>query len=355
MAHPTQTERLPETLVAISVCVPVWNDAEWLPRVIESVLAQTYPHWELAISDNASDEDLASRVSRYPDPRIRHVRWPDHVGTYENHNRALSLCRYPWILPIGSDDRLNPDALAVVANRIRRLAADGTSPSMVVAACRRVDRAGSSADRRYYGSQGRKEVRSGLYEARDWLAVLAAPGAPPWNIGSIVFSARALVDAGGAFRPEIGLSADNELVLRLSAYAAVDYVDRPIADFTVRSDSDGNRRFSENRAAGEAETPMGAALASGLRVFSARGLAGPAERRLVSQAIARLYLQRAGQHRILPGGRGRRGAAADVARAIRSWPGLLISAPHVGRAAAAVLAPARAISYASRRLAGTGR
>jgi hypothetical protein len=306
------------------------------------------------ISDNASDEDLASIARRYDDPRIVHTRWPDHVGTYENHNRAVALSRYDWIVPLGSDDRLLPVSLAALADRIASLAAAGIRPSMVVAACRRVDERGQPADRRYYGSQGMRRVRDGLYSPRQWIEVMTDQGAPPWNIGSVAFSRAAIVDAGGPFRPEIGLSADNELVLRLAAYGPVAYVDRPLADFTVRSDSDGNRRFTANRSSGEPETPMGAALASGFRAHAALGSAGPSERARLARAVARLHLQRAGQHRILSGGLGRRGAAADVWRAMRAWPRLLLSPSQLARALAAIAAPRRLLLAASSRLSGRG-
>ena len=345
----------PPPPITFSVCIPVWNDVRWLPGAVESVINQSHASWELVISDNASDEDLAAIVASYADRRIRHVRWPDHVGTYENHNRAVSLCSYDWLVPIGSDDRMAPDALAIFADRIRALAAQGLHPTMVLAACRRVDSDGRPAGRDYYGSRGTKVVRSGVYQSREWLEIMAQPGVAPWNIGSIAFSRRALIDSGGAFRPEVGLSADTELVLRLSAYGPVAYIDKPLADYTVRSDSDGNRRFAANRSRGEPHTPGGAALASGLAVHLARGVAGDRERRVVMRAIARLHLQRAGQHRILQGGHGRRGALQDVWRAVRHWPGVVASPRQLTRAIATVVAPAQVISRVSARLSQRGQ
>lgn len=335
---------------AISVCIPVWNDSHWLPGAIESVVDQTYSNWELVISDNASDEDLGSIVARYADPRIAHRRWDDHVSVYESHNRAMWLCRSEWVLPLGSDDRMQPHCLTTMAERIAELAARGVRPSMVISPCRRVDESGKPADRRYYGSQGVRKVADGLYEPGSWFRVMIAPGAPPWNIGSVTFSTLSLVDAGGAFRPEVGLSADNELVLRLSAYGPVAYCDRPLLDFTVRSDSDGNVRFAANRSSGDPQTPMGAALLSGFEAHEARGHVGPDERKELNRAVARFYLQRAGQHRILSGGRGRSGALADTLRAVRRWPGLLVAPSQLVRALGIMVAPTGLLAAASARM-----
>jgi glycosyltransferase involved in cell wall biosynthesis len=333
--------------IVFSVCIPVFNDATWLPSAIQSVVAQTYADWELVVSDNCSQDDLASIVRGFADARLHYRRWDDHVGTYENHNRALDMGRSDWIVPIGADDRLHPAALEAIADTIRELAGRGVRPSMVVGAAARIDEHGMPAERRYYGSQGAKHVQPGLYDASRWFRVMTSPGAPPWNIGSIAFHRQALVDSGGGFRPEIGLSADNELVFRLAAYAPVAYVGDVLADFTVRTDSDGNRRFAANRAAGDPQTPMGVAMESALRAFEARGLVRRAERWMLARSLARLHLQRAGQHRILHGGRGWRGALMDVGRALRHWPLLVVSPSSLVRAAGAVLAPAALIRRAS--------
>lgn len=333
--------------VRISVCIPVRNDGRWLPSAIESVLAQTYPGWELVISDNASDEDLASIVAAYPDERIRYHRWSDGVGTYENHNRSILLARHAWAQPLGSDDRLHPGCLASIVERIDRLRQDGTEPVAVLTRCRRVDTGGSPAEARYYGSQGMTRVADGLYRGEEWLRIMAAPGAPPWNIGSAAFLVRALADSGGAFRPEIGLSADNELIGRIAAYGAVAYIDEPLLDFTVRSDSDGNRRFLSDRKSGRAGTSMGAALSSALAAHEFHGGVSRSTRAAVRMAVARLHLQRAAQHRILEAGQGRRGALADVVRALRLHPRALASRRGLLTAVGALAAPSGAIRAAS--------
>ena len=338
--------------ITVSVCIPVWNDSQWLPGAIDSVRAQTYRNWNLVVSDNASVEVLEPLVTAHRDHRVRFHRWPDHVGTYENHNRAVFLSSDPWIMPLGSDDRLAPDCLATVVERLEELAKVGVRPSMVVGRSRRVDAAGRSAERHYYGSRGVKVVQDGVYGAREWLRIMTMPGAPPWNIGSVAFSRRAIVDSGGAFRPEVGLSADNELVLRMAAYGPVAYVDRPLCDFTVRPDSDGNRRFVANRSSGEAQTPLGAALRSAVVAHKFHGAVGPSEERMVNVAIARQFVLRAAQHRTLPGGRGRAGAALDVFRAIRHWPGLLVSPGQALRAVGALVAPKSLLTRARSRFVG---
>src|SRR4029453_10609198 len=92
--------------IRFSVYIPVWNEAQWLPGAIESVLAQTYPDWEVIIGDNVSTDHLASIVARYDDPRIRYVRWDRHVPMSENHNRTMLLGQYEWLHVLSADDRM---------------------------------------------------------------------------------------------------------------------------------------------------------------------------------------------------------------------------------------------------------
>jgi len=336
---------------AFSVFIPVWNDAEWLGGAIESVRAQTYPHWELVIGDNDSNDDLRALVAAYPDPRIRYKHWRTHVDTYSNFNRTALLCDYDWLQLLSADDRLHPACLERMASRITAPAVSGRRLALVVTACRRVTPEGTPAERRYYGSQRVKRGCDGRYTARSWLKLLAEPGMPEWNIGSIAVARDVLAEMGGFFRPEVGLCSDHDFTLRAAAYGDVAYISAPLLEYTVRGRSDGNQRFMQNRTSGEASTPMGAALLSGLATHRSRRPVAPAEQRMVRAAVARSHLQRAGQHRILPGGRGRRGAVADVARAVVCSPRTLLSPELLLTAAASVVAPRVAVRWGSAALA----
>lgn len=75
----------------VSVVTPVYNGAEYLEECIESVVAQTYPHWEYTVVDNASTDATPEIVERFAsrDSRIRHLRFDELVPANVNHNRAF--------------------------------------------------------------------------------------------------------------------------------------------------------------------------------------------------------------------------------------------------------------------------
>jgi hypothetical protein len=335
-----------------SIFIPVWNDTTWLPGAIESVLAQDYEDWELVVGDNASTADVEGVVRSYRDERIRYHCWPTHVRIDENFNRTALLCRYPWIQILAADDRLRPGCLSRMAAAIEEWSPGRERLAMVVTSCLRRFPDGRSADHVWYGSKPKLPVQHGIYDARAWLRLLTMDGYPPWNPGTMAIHRTVLEESGGFFRPEIGLSADVEQALRVSAYGDIGYIDEPLLDFTVRSDSDNAVRLWVNRSSGQRRTPVATALLAGLAVHEHRREVGQLERRAVRAAVARSHLQRAAQHRVLADGNGRAGALRDVLRAFAHSPRTILSPYHAAYAAGAVLAPRGLLERAQRWMAG---
>ena len=85
-----QTPRVKEAPL-VSVVTPVYNGGEYLVECIESVIGQSYQNWEYLLVDNASTDSTPEIISRFAskDSRIKHVRFEEHVGAIDNHNRAL--------------------------------------------------------------------------------------------------------------------------------------------------------------------------------------------------------------------------------------------------------------------------
>lgn len=77
----------------VSVVTPVYNGAEYLAECIESVLAQTWPHWRYTIVDNCSTDGSGGLAAGYAarDDRIRVVTNEEFLGQVDNLNRAMSL------------------------------------------------------------------------------------------------------------------------------------------------------------------------------------------------------------------------------------------------------------------------
>ncbi len=99
----------------VSIVTPAYNAEPYLAQCIESVLAQTYPHWDYTIVNNCSTDGTLAIAERYAAvcPRIRVVTNETFVGIMANHNRAArqaaadsKYCKF-----VLADDWLFPDCL----------------------------------------------------------------------------------------------------------------------------------------------------------------------------------------------------------------------------------------------------
>src|SRR5439155_12613715 len=95
----------------VTVVIPTRSRAGLLRRSIASVLAQTYPHFELVVADNASDDDTADEVARIDDPRVRYVHRGTDIGFVANFEQSMRdvATEYATILP--DDDLMRPGKL----------------------------------------------------------------------------------------------------------------------------------------------------------------------------------------------------------------------------------------------------
>lgn len=98
----------------ISVVMPVYNRADFLAEAIESILRQTYPHFEFIIVDDGSTDGSREIISRYA-ARERRLRpfFQEHQGAAGAMNDGVSLARGAWIARMDSDDIAMPERLAV--------------------------------------------------------------------------------------------------------------------------------------------------------------------------------------------------------------------------------------------------
>lgn len=98
----------------ISIITPVYNGEKYLQAAIDSVLAQTYPNWELIVIDDGSTDSTPEILDRYSDSRIRKVR-QENRGEAVARNTGLDLARGSYIAFLDADDVYLPNALADLA------------------------------------------------------------------------------------------------------------------------------------------------------------------------------------------------------------------------------------------------
>lgn len=103
---------------AVSVVIPTYNRAGYLPEAIESILGQLGAGDEMIVVDDGSTDDTPAVLARYGE-RLRVVRTPNG-GLGAARNVGVAAATRDWIAFHDSDDVARPDRLAVGRDWVAR-------------------------------------------------------------------------------------------------------------------------------------------------------------------------------------------------------------------------------------------
>ncbi len=123
---------------AVSVVIPAYNYAHFLPSAVESLLVQTYAELEVVIVDDGSKDSTREVAAQFRDPRVRYV-WQENEGLSAARNTGIREARHEFIGLLDADDCWEPDFLkrvmaqyaespkefGAIATAASRMAADG--------------------------------------------------------------------------------------------------------------------------------------------------------------------------------------------------------------------------------------
>jgi len=96
----------------VSIIIPCYRQAYYLPTAIDSALNQTYPNVEVIVINDGSDDDTEAVAARYGN-RLRYV-YQDNGGLSSARNAGIAQATGDFIMFLDSDDELHEDALAVL-------------------------------------------------------------------------------------------------------------------------------------------------------------------------------------------------------------------------------------------------
>jgi glycosyltransferase involved in cell wall biosynthesis len=182
----------------ISILMPVYNiERRYLVEAIESVLAQTYPNFELCIADDASPSPHVQRLLRSYARRDKRIKVDFRLmngGISEASNSALSLASGEFVAQLDHDDILAPHALHQVVTLLNQY----PDADFIYSDEDKID---------LYG------VRSNPFFKPDW-----SPDTLLTKMYTCHFAVyrRALVEAIGGFRKAFDGGEDYDLALRLT-------------------------------------------------------------------------------------------------------------------------------------------
>lgn len=116
----------------ITVGIPCWNQAEYLPEAIESVLAQSYKDIEIIIVNDGSPDNTSEIARKYQSANPFRVKVIEQVnkGLASARNSAIMNMTGEYFLPLDADDMLMETCIEEIAKRAQETNADIIAPSM---------------------------------------------------------------------------------------------------------------------------------------------------------------------------------------------------------------------------------
>ena len=89
----------------ISICIPTYKNVDYLQRLLQSVIIQTFKDYEIVITDNSPDNSVEQLVKELGEQlSIRYYKNDPPTNMGENFNRALQKATGKWIKIMHDDD-----------------------------------------------------------------------------------------------------------------------------------------------------------------------------------------------------------------------------------------------------------
>lgn len=133
----------------VSIITPCYNSKRFIPETIQSVIAQTYPHWEMLIIDDCSTDGSDSIIQQYckQDSRIKYFKTEKPSGSpAAPRNIGIKNAKGQFIAFLDSDDLWLPNKLeeqlplfknpqtAIVFSNYEKMTSEGKRNNRIVTA-----------------------------------------------------------------------------------------------------------------------------------------------------------------------------------------------------------------------------
>lgn len=109
----------------VSIIVPIYNIEEYIRECIDSILAQTYPDFELILVDDGSPDNCGRICDEYAEKDVRiKVIHKENGGLTSARNAGLSVAKGDWIMHVDGDDWIEPDMIESLIEAAKATEAD---------------------------------------------------------------------------------------------------------------------------------------------------------------------------------------------------------------------------------------
>lgn len=207
----------------ISVILPTYNRAYCIRRAVDSVLCQTWSHWELLVVDDGSTDNTEEIIAAYAasDERVRYCRKARNQGVSAARNEGIRLARHEYIAFQDSDDVWHADKLE------KQMRIFENQPELGLVYCAmQGTRQDGSAVRVPDISIDRRLLQGNLYGLLLQGNVIDAPTA---------VMRKSCVEKCGGFDEGLSCLEDWELFLRIARDYEIGYADEALVDSDIHN------------------------------------------------------------------------------------------------------------------------
>ncbi len=212
-------DQLEKDMPLVSVVITCFNHAKYLGIAIESVLNQTYTHWELVVIDDGSTDATAKVTALYPD--VRYI-YQQNAGLSAARNTGLKESEGAFIVFLDADDRLLPNALETGLATILRHPECG----LTFGAHRFIDQEGKV--------QGGIQVCDFYMEMEPLLSLLKRNFI---GMHAAVMYSRAALEACNGFNPSLKSCEDYDVYFKIATKHPIRYHHHIIAEYRKHEDN----------------------------------------------------------------------------------------------------------------------
>jgi glycosyltransferase involved in cell wall biosynthesis len=206
----------------VSICLTTYNRASVLPGTIESLLAQSFPDFELIIQDDCSPDDTEAICRDYQgrDRRIKYCRNMENLRMPGNLNAAIRRAEGTYIANVHDGDTYRPDLIG----KWKRALDEVPGAAFAFNEYEWVSEDGKRTIHRMQEG-GRMD---GKKVALHFFATFSS------CVWGTVMARRTAYEKEGLFNPAYGFISDVDMWLRLAHGRDVAYVPEPLITLTPR-------------------------------------------------------------------------------------------------------------------------
>lgn len=95
----------------VSICMPIYNDEDYVGEALSSVLNQTYKNLEIVFSNNCSTDRSVEVINSFNDPRVKIYHNETNIGGANNFVKVFEYATGKYMSYLSSDDKIAPTAI----------------------------------------------------------------------------------------------------------------------------------------------------------------------------------------------------------------------------------------------------